>query len=934
MISPHHMIQVHPKRAFLNSDVVIYNTGDKLVLIKDSASNESFTLGPGEHTSARFQAGKHVLSTEDNEEAACFVVEDALKFGGSERKASYIFDDNPWVIIVMKDRTYFFNQETGDQFVEHDMSPEKIEEINEAYLLFKSEEDISFFSLKTMAIEKSVSSVLDVHNDGTYCIVETTSELVVYDLSPDKEFGNHLSVQCDAFTISDTPQRSFIRFFRKSEPSYINTLVLKTDTEDGTLGSLSKAPFPGDFICFSGNRSILYWTGVGNLSVPTQICVYDLVNKSSQEVYSSPDPVSVVNGITIWENKEYNDLLNKDKHTGEATRIKLSVIEREGQVSSIQECNHLSVVLEKAKQTIQYTLTSKTQDFTYSSEKELLFSRHGDYDYVKDGDKVFFLSPTFKEKKGEVSFSNYGEPVFRYKDEGGVHYETLNGEPFLVKETQLINDRFRWVRTGLFPVDKKHHWIKDDELYSGFSSKEIFGFSILSGSNSTDPQLLFAPDGTVWSVPLSIDDAIAISDSGMAIFYSKGGYYSIVRKREHECDIQENIILSIYDTLHVKDAVFCSDGESFVYQKDKQLVLHDLVSGEEAVFDTESGIRQNINGYRPYCIKDSFSRPVIVDPVSLKTIDNEFLSQYQFASSDGSAFYVGRITKHFMKNSNEEVSDKEYKALCNLYNFETNIFGLINKEENKEEKFERRRTFLEARNIAITPFTCGFSTPNFVRSYIIDDFEYVVINRNGSHHEVRLSSAPLYFLNYVSFSKGGDKVAVAGKYKDGTGICVVYDLDKEEELHRSLNSNTGGPGKTLAVWLGLFDKSGNVAYYDSTPNTFLVRPGKKAITIPNRSLLTFSPSGKYMALSRQGYIPYGEMEPDGFWGHVPCCDVYIVKTDDPNHTLCQYVDHGSQIMGVATYHDTVASASFSADEKRILTVSKDGVVVVRNLHLK
>ena len=60
----------------------------------------------------------------------------------------------------------------------------------------------------------------------------------------------------------------------------------------------------------------------------------------------------------------------------------------------------------------------------------------------------------------------------------------------------------------------------------------------------------------------------------------------------------------------------------------------------------------------------------------------------------------------------------------------------------------------------------------------------------------------------------------------------------------------------------------------------------------------------------------------------------MFRADDPNHTLCQYLDHGSQIMGVASYHDTVASASFSADEKRILTVSKDGVVVVRNLHLK
>ena len=87
-----------------------------------------------------------------------------------------------------------------------------------------------------------------------------------------------------------------------------------------------------------------------------------------------------------------------------------------------------------------------------------------------------------------------------------------------------------------------------------------------------------------------------------------------------------------------------------------------------------------------------------------------------------------------------------------------------------------------------------------------------------------------------------------------------------------------------------------------------------------------------MALSKQGYVPFesGEL----FWGHVPSCDIYIASVDEPKKCLCHFNDHGAGIVGTGTGRDTVATASFSADEKRILSVSNDGVVVVRNLHLK
>ena len=142
----------------------------------------------------------------------------------------------------------------------------------------------------------------------------------------------------------------------------------------------------------------------------------------------------------------------------------------------------------------------------------------------------------------------------------------------------------------------------------------------------------------------------------------------------------------------------------------------------------------------------------------------------------------------------------------------------------------------------------------------------------------------------------------------------------------------------MAVWLGVFSKNGMVAYYDSVPNTYISDSNMKSFqTIHNRSFLTFSPTGKYIALSRQGYIPYDPNNPH--WGHQPSRDVYIARSDSPCKELAHYCDHGDSIEGLSELHANrdnhfVASATFSKDEKKIMTVSDDGVVVIRNLHLE
>ena len=137
----------------------------------------------------------------------------------------------------------------------------------------------------------------------------------------------------------------------------------------------------------------------------------------------------------------------------------------------------------------------------------------------------------------------------------------------------------------------------------------------------------------------------------------------------------------------------------------------------------------------------------------------------------------------------------------------------------------------------------------------------------------------------------------------------------------------------------MFSKDGNIAYYDSKAETFIINKDsdyKNIQKIGNRSLLCFSPSGKYIALSDQNYIDYTHHSHKD-WGHQPSGNIFIHAIEEPQVCISQYNDFGDGISGVVYSGKSgragnVASVAFSSDEKRLMAVGDDGVIVVRNLH--
>lgn len=145
----------------------------------------------------------------------------------------------------------------------------------------------------------------------------------------------------------------------------------------------------------------------------------------------------------------------------------------------------------------------------------------------------------------------------------------------------------------------------------------------------------------------------------------------------------------------------------------------------------------------------------------------------------------------------------------------------------------------------------------------------------------------------------------------------------------SLDWVLGPETPNLAVWKSFFSASGMFAYYNSRPNAMCGNFNSRQLKeIAGRSVLTFSRSGKYIAMSDKGYIPYAKNPSN--WGHMRSANIYVRCVDGEKEL--GYTDHGAEIVGL--YNKDVTCVSFSPDDKRLLSVSQDGVIIIRNLHLQ
>ena len=184
----------------------------------------------------------------------------------------------------------------------------------------------------------------------------------------------------------------------------------------------------------------------------------------------------------------------------------------------------------------------------------------------------------------------------------------------------------------------------------------------------------------------------------------------------------------------------------------------------------------------------------------------------------------------------------------------------------------------------------------------------------------------LGYLNSVVFSPDDKYVSICGKpikYNNLYGGFIgVYDLQRKDWVYQSSFNNK-------AIWKSFFGTMGTFAYYDSNPHAMYGDLGVGELNkVERRSILTFSRSGKYIAMSDKGYVPYAFSSSN--WGHMKSANIYVRKVG--NEKELRFSDHGEEIMNL--YSKDVTSVSFSPDDRKLMSISQDGVIIIRNLHLE
>ena len=941
--------QVHPHFGYLNSDVRLINNSNSPLLVKDVVMNKDYQIPAASNITVRLTAGEHQFVVVDNELVSeTVVVEDAIKLGGSKEKKTYVYEETPWAVMVMLDRTYFFNRETKEQYVEHGLAPKSIRFLTSDYLLFNSDNDYSIFSLKSLSVAKTIGDAAFLYSNSQIAVFSIPNNLILYSLDEEIE-EKVVKIDCNDYAIDETRQ---ILFYHQNDQKEVRIKQLNAPGSNDALYRLSES-----FRCFIGNHSVVFGT------TPQYLSVLDLNTKESAPLYNAIVPVMSVNGKEIWYNEAAHSILNSDVSDSFTSYVDLTVYEREKRWLSIiktrSELKNRRIIIDKYK----YALSLTNEENTFLElDRPISLTVGKSFDCVMtDTEKgILLFANEFREFEGDpiVSPSGYILIAKKDPDSSKTLVDPLNPSfkhPYSGYEEESLFRKTGLIKTVDSAGANIFRDIEHDRTFKNtyFEELKMDGFYRLSG-NAGD--YIHSLDGSVHTMPCTKDRLIAISEKcSYAIIRSENGIklveYDAQIKGWKGSDINS---MDIDDSFYSK-AVFCSDSENIIYQKKgKEYYLRNIASEKESVFELQgSVIKRNLNGYIPYLDFDTHRRPVYIDPVSLTRVENAAAGQYTYQSIDAKIKHIAHnVIKYYSIEKNQYVSKEEYERYVADYDYETTFIGTVLRtgthyeevQKNRKQYFEKnklwildrirpRKIYLNSRFFREDSAFDVFMDYSSVCDSVIFRKEYYVREQVGEETiDIEIPHS-LHFLNYVSYSYDNKYIIISGRFPDNSGykgLSLVYDVDARKTIYMS----TG----TKAVWLGVFSKQGMAAYYDSNPCTFISSDSDKHesfLEIKGRSFLTFSPSGQYMALSRQGYIPYASGDPH--WGHQPSRDVYIVRSNDPQNELAHYCDHGDEIEGssVKTWDRSnlsVASATFSADDKKLMTVSKDGVVVIRNLH--
>lgn len=845
---------IHPHLGFVNTQFTIWSDNQEDDFqVKDSQNGEMIFVQKGiVKVNKTFTVGEHKLQLYDDKneliQEETIIVRPSIKVGGSTITDYYILPN--WIVLVMKDRTYFYNRRTEQDFFEYNVYPKKVEEIKPDILCL-IDSNLSFYKLPEFSLIFTKSTVT-FYNDCCIVYLED-NKLIIYSYSNARFEYSFTSYYIDydneiAYVYNE--KKIIIINLRRT-----NSNIIEIDIEYTFISFLG-----GNFILFQDNSREIY---IYNF-MQKKIYHVDLLKElllQECELRKLTSKKTIVSDIEVYNNFK--------------KKVKIRLLSKENSILEI-------LVLNEYKQRIgsDVYIDYKRDVHIFDYQDNILHKENlGDVRLeYSDKDVVIYIS-------SDYSSNNKNAYVYKINQQmcivlENISIERYNKELYFVKKEDsetIIYNRFGIVllsgqinlrklyKYGLVSIlddkiGKKRFYYLDKEriIESELVNYPSDSFVVLNNTK------YYYKENKLYPLPF---DVKIIKEKGNCILYEENDRLKILvwsnsLKRYED----KNIFLSL-DRRYFENAIFTSDARKLLCQDKKgKLYYYDIENNDFSDFDLEIPIKRGLSTYQPLLNVQNYRNPKLVDPISLKPILSMYLQDYVFSDSSG-------------------------RYVCET---------------------------------------------NFIRD-VKEKTKYILVKDTFSGDEFKIEVKNIHFLNYISFSCDLKYISIVGA-TTGSGYIHVYDLEKKETIFEAPSS--GMKNKipcNNAIWAAAFDRNNNIAFYNSLPNTYLINLDKYINNEDNgllhvingRSFLCFSPSGKCLALSVQGYTAYATNNLS--FGHKYSTNVYIRRMDDLQLEIGPFDDFGcSRIKGLNK--TTACAAAFSNDDSKLLVVGADGTFIVRDVN--
>jgi hypothetical protein len=955
-------VAIHPYKGYLNSLFNVYVSGQSILNFEiyhvEDEENEPIRKGTVSSnqpfTFKMSMPGKFNVKFSDGSVVPIFI-EDGYKYGGGRFKRGYIFDSCPWVFIIMHDRTYFYNRDTQHAYVET-ISPDFIEEVSPEYIILgnSGQMERTLFSLTE---QKPILCVSDIvyYNDKFFVWKEIDNDkttLFVYSLCEQRCLRKQT---VEDFVVDNDNKRIIFSILNRVETITIDNeceLHVVVDSVKGKIIALYSPSLAISYI-HTSSESTLFVYDIDNSALIKEISLKGHIAKVGQHKI-----------IDIWQRQKAMNNFNLDDSGFPEAELSATYYEYDffpcsWEIFFTEKLVRLSKfgnrnVIKSESCLLKSCIKGHNVTIHKPISKSII---KGDTICLYNSTESFVCNKTYSK-------GNYIDNCSIYSQEGNIALYK-DSELFILSRNgfwdQKLKHQFDFSKFDQFGIIKN----MDTLVYQTLDGLEVGKYQSVSNIGNpkcgdprmrTDKYYVYADARKIKCK--NAQSPMYLSESLMyGLTVNKDGVFLSINKDGSFEETQ--VLIDTYDTSTYHDVLFSEDGKQIMHRDGNTSIVLDFVSGITNKFDNLSFIK-HINGIRPLFSMPSSLQPRLVNPVTKQVINCNAMPQFQFVSPKGD-FYadtkLNEYIEYYNRENNQILSKKEYEILLDRF-----AYPRQQEQDSKEwlEVKELRKQFIiehfEFFNQEYPTLLNNDKTGKHWKSIVLDEendwgtkgfldrligVRGMAVIRKSSDDSIVAKielGEPLTFINYVSFSYDSRYIALAG-YRDNNtthcGLFIVYDLLYNREI---IHENT-----RRAVWMTAFTKSNTLAAYTSDPNTFFALNESEykfdafeSQLLKNRSFLTFSPDGSYFALSKQGYVSKYDIngELNYGWGHQPSSFVELRTVKAPNKQLISFTDlSDTGIADVATRKESVASVSFSNDNKRLMMVGNDGVVIIRNLHL-